>query len=475
VQYEAVITHFDDVRNGDWHSCRRLRNTEIDSNAGKTGEPRDIVPPVFIHVGFANTGTTGLQHNFFTKRDDIFYVGEPYGEFGGIFTTIKNIEDFNLNFSSLARLCNDLVVKKSGGRPIVVSDETLTETPQLYFAPYTMPRDMIALRLHQLFPFPKIIFTIRDQRRYAESMYLNLKRNAAHFDRMPVPPFSQWLGGALSLWRAHYLQNLNFFECISLYTRIFGRENICVMPLEMAVNDGARPYLARLCDFMGLELRASDVANFVRVHNRRMSQQQARAAELLSNDRFQQFYADLREALGAAQLAAVLEKGPRSSVAMRPEDEEKICQQVDLGNRLIAEEFRLDLARYGYPLADGYDLTEDRLAAAKQEFSAAARELSHEEPLAEETVEVHRSAEIVALRARLAELVNELEKVGHSPVWRIVKRIENARRVLVRVAATVYSSTERGRSGTLANGSSPGISRNAVRLPEAPARMMRQG
>jgi hypothetical protein len=58
------------------------------------GDNLDISPPIFIQVGFANTGRTSLQRNFFSTRDDIFYVGEPYGECGGIFTMIKNIEDF---------------------------------------------------------------------------------------------------------------------------------------------------------------------------------------------------------------------------------------------------------------------------------------------------------------------------------------------------------------------------------------------
>src|SRR5271169_2844322 len=100
-------------------------------------------PPVFIHLGFSNTGTTSLQRNFFAKREDIFYVGEPYGERGGIFTAIKNVEDFNFDAGAVERLCDELIFKKSGGRPVVVSDEALSETPQLCFAPYTMPRDAI--------------------------------------------------------------------------------------------------------------------------------------------------------------------------------------------------------------------------------------------------------------------------------------------------------------------------------------------
>ena len=52
--------------------------------------------PVVIHVGFANTGTTSLQRNFFAARDDIFLVGEPYGERGGIFTAIKMRRGFQI-------------------------------------------------------------------------------------------------------------------------------------------------------------------------------------------------------------------------------------------------------------------------------------------------------------------------------------------------------------------------------------------
>jgi hypothetical protein len=299
-----------------------------------------------------------------------------------------------------------------------------------------MPRDTIALRLQQLFPSPKIIFTIRDQRRYTESMYLNLKRNAAYFDRMPVAPFSQWLTGALSGFRPHYLQNLNFLECVSLYARIFGRENICVIPLEMAVTQGTRAYLGRLCAFMGLELHEADVANFEPVRNRRMSAHQELAAELLEDERFARLYADLSEALGPERFAAVLGEGPRSTITMRPADEAKIRQRVDIGNWLLAREFRLDLGCYGYPLAKGHELSGRRLALAEQEFAFDREaERLRGAPSGEAALEVRRSAELVALRAQLRQMANELETVGRSPVWRTVKLIEGARRLLLRAAA----------------------------------------
>src|SRR5947209_15403169 len=141
-----------------------------------------------IHVGFSNTGTTSLQLNFFSNRNDIFYVGEPYNERGGIFSHLRNTEDFKFDEAYILQLCNEQIFAKNEGRTIVISDETLCESPQLYFAPYLVPRDLIACRLFRLFQPAKIIFTIRRQEDYLSSMYLNLKRNSAFFDRMPVPP-----------------------------------------------------------------------------------------------------------------------------------------------------------------------------------------------------------------------------------------------------------------------------------------------
>jgi hypothetical protein len=342
--------------------------------------------------------------------------------------------------SAVERLCDELIHKKSGVRPIVVSDETLTETPQLYFAPYTMPRDAIALRLHRLFPSAKIIFTIRDQRYYAESMYLNLKRNAAYFDRMPIAPFSDWLAGVFAVLRANYLQNLNFFDCISLYAEIFTRENICVMPLEMAVAEGVRAYLGRLCAFMGLELAEADLAHYVPIHNRRMSVYEELVAELVEDERFSRLHSDLSNALGPERLAALLEGGPRSAADMRPADEAKIRRRVDTGNWLLAREFGLDLERYGYPLIKGHDLAKRQLSASEQQ-SAFERDTARRRtmPRSEAVLDVRRAAEMAALRSQLNEMASELDRVSGSPVWRAVKHIEGVRHILMRAAAMAFA------------------------------------
>jgi hypothetical protein len=385
--------------------------------------------PTFIHVGFTNTGTTSLQRNFFSARDDIFYAGEPYGERGGIFTAIKSIEDFKLDTVLIEEQCDELIFARSGGRPIVISDENLCDTPQLYFGPYIVPRDTIARRLHHFFPAAKIIFTIRDQRQYAMSAYFNLKKNTAFYDAMPVAPFPIWLGAMLSRTRSHFMQNLNFFEIIGYYTTLFGRENVCVLPLEMLVVDGAETYLRRLCGFLDVPFSEADVANYAEIQNRRMSQRRELVAELLHDPRFSRFFSELTELLSHEQLEAFLDDGSRAAVELQPAEDEKISRRVGVGNWLLAREFDLDLARYGYPVASDNDFTQWELSAARQELAYR-----------NDIDQLHRNANgknLIADRSagevsRLRGLAMELMTVRQSPVWRTVERLDRIRRLLRR-------------------------------------------
>ena len=388
-------------------------------------------PPIFIHVGFANTGTTSLQNNFFARRDDIFLAGEPYGERGGLFTAIKSIEDFQLDRNLLEEECRALVYAKAKGRPIVISDENLCDTPELYFGPYVVPRDTIALRLKHFFPAAKVIFTIRDQRQYAVSAYFNLKRNAAFFDGMPTAPFATWLAAMLSRERSHFMQNLNFHDLINLYCTLFGRENVCVLPLEMLAADGADAYLGRLCDFLGLPSSSDDVEHYQQIHNQRMSQRREMIAELLPDSRFSRFYAELVDHLSPSELDAFLNSGPRATVELRADDEERIRQRVGLGNWLLAKEFGLDLVRYGYLMAADNNFSALQLAVAREElaFRTDLERLSHD-AASKEMIALRQATEV----ARLRRLEMELMTVRRSPVWRTVERLDRIRRRFLRAS-----------------------------------------
>jgi hypothetical protein len=309
--------------------------------------------PCIIHVGFANTGTTSLQQNFFAQREDIFYVGQPYGERGGIFTFIRHAEDFKYDETQVSNLCNFQIFGISQGRKIVISDEMLCDSPQLYYAPYMVPRDIIAMRLSRLFQPARIVFTIRNQEEYVCSMYLNLKRNCAFFSRMPIPPFSQWYWGMLSQFRCHFLQNLNFCEVINVYRQLFGRENILVLPLEKLINDGPRQYLGALCEFADLPLSSVDLERYDKPRNTRMSAMKALAADMIFDGEFFDFYSGLQERLGQEELEKLLDAGDRAAAGLEPEDLADLRQRAAAANRQLAEEYDVELERYGYPLGEG--------------------------------------------------------------------------------------------------------------------------
>jgi hypothetical protein len=92
-------------------------------------------PLSIIHVGFSNTGTTSLQLNFFFNRNDIFYVGQPYKDRGGIFSRICYLEDFKYDEPIMFRLCNEQIFSKSEGRMIAISDESLCDSNIVVTAP----------------------------------------------------------------------------------------------------------------------------------------------------------------------------------------------------------------------------------------------------------------------------------------------------------------------------------------------------
>ena len=319
-------------------------------------------PCSIIHVGFSNTGTTSLQQNFFSRRDDIFYVGYPYNERGGIFTHLRHAEDFKFDEPAIINLCDSQIYQKSKGRPIIISDEMLCDSPQLYYAPYMVPRDIIAARLFRIFSPARIVFTIRNQKDYVASMYSNLKRNSALFARMPMPPFAQWYKGMSSKYRCNFLQNLNYYEIIQVYEILFGRANILVLPLEQLTMDGVEQYLEPLCRFMGIELSPQDIERYMQPRNVRMSVLETLVAELMPDERFSNFYSTLQQRLGSKQLSEILDTGDRSIVSLGSEELADLRQRVEAGNRLLSQHYDLDLQRYGYPLSKELTPEERKLA-----------------------------------------------------------------------------------------------------------------
>jgi hypothetical protein len=262
-----------------------------------------------IHVGFAHSGTTSLQENFFSRRADLFYAGIPFGDLGGIFSRLKYQEAEQYDETGTARLCDDLIFTRiKPSQRLLVSDETLVDQPAIYYTPAMMPIRNIAMRLRALFGQGTILFTIRNPLRRVISTYTVLKRNAAALGR-EIEPFDTWFIGNCTQVRNLFLRNLDASHAIKVYQSVFGDHAVHLLPLELLTREGVRAYLGRLSQIIGLEISQVDVDQY-----------------LPRNE------------------------SPKHDIALTPEQSDCIRQRSAVGNAFLAESFDLPLGEYGYPM-----------------------------------------------------------------------------------------------------------------------------
>jgi len=298
-----------------------------------------------LHVGFAHTGTSSLQQNLFSKRDDILYCGLPHSLLGGIFSNLK-YQGRNYDPAATAKLALEYIhARKAQHQRIVVSDETLVDQPEIYHTPHMQPAHTIAMRLHTLFPEAKILFTIRNPMEIATSSYLICKRNFAVLSHRAIESFDEWFAGNHSQVTNLYLRNLDQSMAVMEYAEIFGTENVSVLPLELLKRQGARAYLKKLEELVGLPISEADIDHYGQVQNARMSVGEEKIIEQWVDPEFRARYTSLDEALKQAMPSEPV------TIELNDAQHELIHERTFMGNRLLAERFGLPLAAYGYPLA----------------------------------------------------------------------------------------------------------------------------
>ena len=303
---------------------------------------------VVLHVGFAHSGTKSLQQNFFSSKPGINYVGIPYDMWGGIFTQIKMLEEFQFNKTEVQALIDQQMGTAIQSGLTVVSDESLVNTTEVFATPAHVSRDLIADRLAHFFPGARIVFTIREQRAAVKSMYANLWRNSLVFDGVRLPTFARWLRSSSQHLRNPFICNLAYADIIEVYEKKFGRENILVLPLELNHHESPKKYLERLARFVGVDIDDDNVARLAAIRNRRVSRLQyalvrflppRAACWLLSLHRFRRIPGSLR---------SLLEGGTKFDPELPSDLEEQLRAMTAPGNRRLAESYDLPLRELGY-------------------------------------------------------------------------------------------------------------------------------
>ncbi|MHB1557483.1 MAG: sulfotransferase [Isosphaeraceae bacterium] len=212
---------------------------------------------VVFHVGYPKTATTWLQQHIFRDPATGFIVPWSPEEFSGrtasAFYTVNSYDDdpgFTRSFfeEGLRRCAGE------SGVPII-SDEALCGDPCLRVNNYT--GRYIADRIHAAFPSARILIGIREQKAIALSLY---RQYLQACDGIFSLEFFLGRGDEPLGWTPIlHPDYLEYDRIVAHYQKLFGRENVHVLPMEWLQKDPTA-YVQSILEFCRCPGRVESLA-----------------------------------------------------------------------------------------------------------------------------------------------------------------------------------------------------------------------
>lgn len=235
--------------------------------------------------------------------------------------------------------------RMSSDKPMVLSEEGFTFSPYTTGAVHYGDRGLIANRLHQLMPNAKILFVIRNQYRFLESLFGHLSRGG-------------WMKSQdISDWVAHCLQSHakgqgtalsipQYHEVYELYQQQFGVERIKVMLMEEMIADPLRQAKS-ISQWVGVPWDQVEPHVNFETKNQGFTREENLLRGLYESIPSVGRVVPQGLRRKAVQLAR---SGKKKNIAMTKDDEASLYDQYAKGNALLAECSGLNLGLYGYPV-----------------------------------------------------------------------------------------------------------------------------
>lgn len=187
---------------------------------------------IVIHVGMGKTGTTYLQQYVFPHLKNIYYgnrwKNEPIGEF---LRKIKLINPILIDVQKERHIIDDFL-DSIPEKTILISDEGLVGSAWENHNSQNYTAEL----LKKIFPNAKIFMVIRNQVDWFESSY-----NYAAQLGYPVTAkrYFNYRKGRFNDFTSPYMlpnvdvKQLNLYSFSKNYMRIFGKENVKILPYEL--------------------------------------------------------------------------------------------------------------------------------------------------------------------------------------------------------------------------------------------------
>jgi hypothetical protein len=201
-----------------------------------------------VHIGYHKTGTTFLQRRFFNdKKSGLALAAGPPNTYEVLNENFIDVNPFEFD-PVVARSSLEPAIKNAQNRKLIpiISHERFSGSP---FAGGYDSKEM-ADRLAATLPEARILAVIREQSSMLLSLYkLYVRQGGA----MPLHQFVDSETGRIRVpgFRFDFLE---YHRLIGHHVKLFGGENVLVLPYEMLKGDPAR-FFGRIGEF--LEVRVS--------------------------------------------------------------------------------------------------------------------------------------------------------------------------------------------------------------------------
>lgn len=336
--------------------------------AGSRSTARELAErvPLRLHVGLPKTATTLMQSSLFPEHREVEYLGtwhtREYRRFDKfqnavVQAAVRAADDRGTSEQELERcraaIDEQLAPARAAGKVPVFSWETLMDCrPDV--------RERRAAAWAKAFGPCRVMITIRNPLSFVESMYFQLLRAenvggaARRFGGPRYRTVDQWLDKAWDSRRMVPKTFLQYAETAEMYARIFGRQSVGLFVFEEFPVDPAG-YVKAVSQFLGIDGDESAKLLHGKRRGDRWTEGQIAALQHVSRSPWQSLKFRLadnkrrRQMLGITNEAAKSGRDePKARADFGPAWRKKIEDFTRPGNRLLVEEWGLDLSRHGY-------------------------------------------------------------------------------------------------------------------------------
>ena len=313
-----------------------------------SGRENNATARPLLHIGYHKSGTTWLQRHVFSNSEAGFTRIA-----GGNLLQSAFIQANPFSFRpEVARKKFEPGMERARERDLipVISHERLSGSP--YAGGYD--GGILADRLAAVFPDARALVVIREQKAMILSIYKMYVRmgGAASFEQfLSRPP-------GLARMPSFRFDFLEYHRLVGYYSKLFGAENILVLPYEL-LRAEPTSFLQAICDFAGVEMTASSfrlenvspsslILSLKRHINKLVIRDGLNPAPLLDPN--------IKNRALSQMLGSVDEKLPaalreRYEIRWRRYAEEQVGDLYAKSNTLTAKLTGLNLGEFGYPCA----------------------------------------------------------------------------------------------------------------------------